>query len=295
LWFAVSYPWQRSDEVVVVKGDYPSVIYPWLAQSSRGVVVRFIERREDRITPAALGKALTARTRVVALSFVQFDSGFRADLRAISAECHARGALLVVDATQGLGAVPLHVHEDGIDALGAGGYKWLLGVKGSGVFFVRQEILDILQPLHSGFGSMIHWRTPDFSSTDYPFDLAPGARRFEEGTPNVIGAVALEASLQLLARIGPARIASRIRDLTELFVYGLERNGHKVLSPRGDEEWSGIVRFRPAKGDVEGWVERFLDKRVLINARGDCLQAGLHFYNNFEEVERVISLLSSRP
>lgn len=295
LWFAVSYPWQRGDEVVVVRGDYPSVVYPWLAQSSRGIAVRFIERDEDRITPGVIEKALTPRTRVVALSFVQFDSGFRADLGAISTACRARGALLVVDATQGLGALPLRVGELGVDALSAGGYKWLLGVKGSGVFFIRQEILAMLRPLHSGFGSMTHWSKPDFSSTDYPFDLVPGARRFEEGTPNVLGLVALEASLRLLAQIGAARIAGRIRELTDFFVHALEGSGHKVLSPRGDEEWSGIVRFRPAKGDVEGWVERLLDERVLINARGDCLQAGLHFYNNFEEVERVVALLSSKP
>jgi selenocysteine lyase/cysteine desulfurase len=232
-------------------------------------------------------------TRVVALSFVQFDSGFRANLHDLSEVCHRRGALLVVDAMQGLGAVPLNVRAEGVDVLSAGAYKWLLGMKGSGIFFLRKDLLSLLDPVHSGFGSMAHWRLPDFSSTEYPWDLSPRAARFEEGTPNVLGAVGLGAALRLLAGLGSDAVVERIRILTDFLCAELVSHGHALLSPRGAGEWSGIVLFRPRRGSADSWIERFLEERILMNAREDCLQMGVHFYNNKEEIERAVRILSA--
>ncbi len=293
VWTAESIRWQPGDEVLAYQGEYPTVVYPFMMKESEGVrtVVRSMEER--RVTPEMVERDLTKRTRLLAISFVQFDSGFRADLKRLGELCRANGTLLLVDAIQGLGAIPLNVRDCGIDFLAAGTHKWLWGLQGLGVYYVRRELLAELRPVHIALGSMTHGDDPEYPNQEYIVDVKTDASRFEEGSHNYIGLVALNAALDLIAEIGTEAIAARIKELTDFMLAGAAERGGEVVSPRGTGEWSGIVLWRPpsnrpAKEIVPAMHREF----IVINEREDCVHAGLNAYNNEEDIMRVLRFLS---
>jgi cysteine desulfurase / selenocysteine lyase len=296
LWVAHSLRLQAGDEVLAVQGEYPATVLPWLARQSRGVVTRLLPQRERRITPEQVAAAWTPRTRLLSLSFVQFNSGFRADLRRLAEVVHQRGGLLLCDAIQGLGALRLDVRDTDVDFLTAGTHKWLLGLQGLGIFYCRRALLDTLEPLHVGTGSLVVDADPEDPEAPYDQGLVGEVRRFEEGTRNYVAIDALSASLRLIEEIGRERIEARIHALTDYLVEAAERRGCRVESPRGPGEWSGIVLFAPpANGpNARQLVEQMQGQRIVINAHEGCIHMGVHFYNTTEEIDRVLRVIAAR-
>jgi len=294
LWVASSLGWRPGDEVLVAQGEYPATVLPWMALESRGVVTRLLPQRHRRITPAMVAEAWSERTRLLAVSFVQYNSGFRADLSGLAEVVHARGGLLLCDAIQGLGALRLNVHEAEIDFLTAGTQKWLLGLQGSGIFYARGEVMNGLDATHVATGSLVEDGDPEDPEAPYDRRLAPGAQRFEEGMRNYLGITALRASLGLLDEIGIDRIEARIRELTDYLVREAERRGCHIESPRGVNEWSGIVLFRPPAGTAgaRDIVAAMHQQHVAINAREGCIHMGVHFYNTRAEIDEVVAFLN---
>jgi len=292
VWTADSIRWQPGDEVLVYQGEYPTVVYPFMMMESEDVktVVRPMEER--RVTPQMVERDLTRRTRLLAISFVQFDSGFRPDLKAISAICRANGTLLLVDAIQGLGALPLNVRDSGIDFLAAGTHKWLWGLQGLGVYYVRRELLPEMRPVHIALGSMVHGDDPEYPNEEYIVDVKKDASRFEEGSHNYIGLVALNAALDLIFEIGVENIAARIKEITDFMLAGAVERGGEVVSPRGPGEWSGIVMWRPpANRPAKEIVPAMHQQFIVINEREGCVHAGINAYNNEEDVTKVLRFL----
>jgi selenocysteine lyase/cysteine desulfurase len=292
VWTADSIRWQPGDEVLVYQGEYPTVVYPFMMMESEDVktVVRPMEER--RVTPQMVERDLTRRTRLLAISFVQFDSGFRPDLKAISAICRANGTLLLVDAIQGLGALPLNVRDSGIDFLAAGTHKWLWGLQGLGVYYVRRELLPEMRPVHIALGSMVHGDDPEYPNEEYVVDVKKDASRFEEGSHNYIGLVALNAALDLIFEIGVENIAARIKEITDFMLAGAVERGGEVVSPRGPGEWSGIVMWRPpANRPAKEIVPAMHQQFIVINEREGCVHAGINAYNNEEDVTKVLRFL----
>ncbi|MGD9649015.1 MAG: aminotransferase class V-fold PLP-dependent enzyme, partial [Pirellulales bacterium] len=175
--------WRPGDNVVVPASDFPSNQYPWLNLASRGVEVRRLECALERLEPALVDAACDSRTRAVAVSWVGYATGWRADLDALAEVAHAHGAALVVDGIQGLGVNPLDVSQTPIDFLAADGHKWLLGPEGAGVLYIRGGWLDRLRPWGVGWNSMRN--SGDFSHIE--MDLKPTAARFEGGSLNLAG------------------------------------------------------------------------------------------------------------
>lgn len=299
LWAANAIPWEPGDEVVVPFRDYPSVAYPFLMLERQGRLKVALPEMDEpvpgarRLTLDVIASAVTERTRAVALSFVQFDCGYRADLEAIGAFCRERDIYLVVDAIQGLGALPLDVHRCGIDFLAAGGHKWMLATQGTGVFFARAELQDRLAPMNINFGGML---SSDGMDTDvegenpYPADVRPGAARFEEGSRNLIGIIGQDASLGLLLELGIEAIAARVKDLTDYVCAGATDAGCTILSDRGARAWSGIVLFTPPPGRTAGEVQAAcLADGILVNNHEGHVHMGVHAYNTHEEIDRVLA------
>jgi len=282
--------------VLVAQGEYPATVLPWMALESRGVVTHLLPQRDRRLTPAMVAEAWSERTRLLAVSFVQYNSGFRADLRGLADVVHQRGGLLLCDAIQGLGALPLDVRETGVDFLTAGTHKWLLGLQGLGIFYCRQVLLDRLEPLHVATGSLVVDADPDDPEAPYDQRMVGEVRRFEEGTRNYLAIAALNESLQLMEEIGRERIAARIRELTDYVVHEVARRGCRVESPRGPDEWSGIVLFAsPAGGpSARDLVDTMHGQRIVINAHEGCIHMGVHFYNTAEEIDRVLRVMDTR-
>ena len=293
LWAAASLRFARGDEVLVAQGEYPANVLPWMAQESRGVATRLLRQRERRITPAMVAESWSPRSKVLAISFVQYNSGFRADLRALAEVVHARGGLLFCDAIQGLGALRLDARESGVDLLAAGTHKWLLGLQGLGIFFCRRDRLSQLAAAHVATGSLLVDADPGDPDAPYERALVDEARRFEEGTRNYLGIAALNASLRLTEEIGIERIEARIGELTDYLVHEVERRGCRIESPRGPGEWSGIVLFAPPAGappasDIVAAMHR---QRITINAREGCVHMGVHFYNTRGDIDRMLAAL----
>jgi cysteine desulfurase / selenocysteine lyase len=286
---AEGYPWRPGDNVVTSADEYPANLYPWLNLASRGVELRRVPSRDQgRVSIDDLRAAIDGRTRIVTLSFVEFATGFRNDLDAVGQLCRERGVLFFVDAIQGLGALPLDVSRTPIDALAADGHKWLLGPEGAGVLWVRRELVDRLRPVGVGWHSVVGaW---DFSKID--FRLKPNAGRWESGSLNVGGIVALGASLELLLAIGPPAVAARVRELTDHLCDRAETAGWRVFSARGDGEWSGIVSLEPPAGvAAESAAKSLLSAGVVVRPRAGRLRVSPHAYNTVEEIDRLVSLL----
>lgn len=286
---AYSLPLAAGDNVLVLQGDYPANVYPWLNLASRGVLVKFVPQRDGGLDLDLLEARIDNRTRAVALSSAMFATGFKNDLCAAGELCRSRGIYFVVDGIQTLGAMPLDVQECRIDFLACGSQKWLLGAPGSGFLYCRHELLDELQPgaYVGAFSTLDPW-----NFLDYNFTLQSSSERFTVGTPNIPGLVALHASLELLLEVGIDKIARRIRQLTDILIEDLQARGYRILSNLAPEHRTGIV-IVDAPEPVAAY-QKLLAANVITSARGAGLRVSPHFYNSEADVLRVGEVLGDR-
>jgi cysteine desulfurase/selenocysteine lyase len=281
-------PWQAGDNIVTAEEEYPANLYPWMNLADRGVELRRVPSRGGRIVLDDLHDALDGRTRLVSLSFVEYASGFRNDLMAVGEMCREKGVLFFVDAIQGLGVLPLDVRRTPVDFLAADGHKWLLGPEGAGLFWIRRELVERLHPVGVGWNSVIDSR--DFSRVE--FRLKPHAGRWESGSLNVGGILALGANLELLLAVGIDAVAERVLHLTDYLCERAARAGLEVFSSRRPGEASGIVSL-VVPGDVRAVVRRCHDAGIVVNQRAGRLRVSPHAYNTSEELDRLIALLGA--
>ena len=279
---------KHGDSVVIVAGEFPANIYPWLNLQSRGVDVRQVQPVErGRIRIEDLDAAIDSSTRLLSISHVQFATGFRSDLAAIGQLCRDRGVLFCVDAIQGLGVLPIDVSAMQIDFLSADGHKWLLAPEGAAIFYCRRDNLDRLRPTSIGWKSVVNYGA--FSTID--FRMPDTAARFECGSMNVPGIMGLGGSLELLAEVGIERINERVKAVTDELVAQLAAAGAAVYSLRGEGEWSGIVSFEWPQGDPKWIKQHCLSRDVVISFRDGRLRASPHFYNDEQDVAALLEAL----
>lgn len=275
------------DEIVLGANEFGANAYPWFALRARGVTVTQLAPGR-RMTPDALRAALSPRTRLVAVSWVAFDDGYRHDLSALAEVAHRGGALFAVDAIQGLGPFPLDVAANGIDALYGGGPKWLLATQGIAFLWLRAALLERVALRLPGWRSMADmW---DYLAYEQP--LAPDASRYEAGTPNLLGALALATSIGVLAAAGVERIAAHVLALTDRLAEGLRARGYEVLSDRSREDVkSAIVRFRKPGTDLAALGERLAQAGIVVTARPAALRVSPHGYNTADEIDALLDAL----
>jgi len=275
--------WKSGDNVLVFEKDFPTNIYPWLALERKGVSVRYIPLGGDgRISIKDIEKLSDSRTRLISMSTVQALNGFMMDPEELRDLCSGRGILLFLDAIQSLGAVPMDVDRYGADFLSADGHKWLLAPEGTGIFYCRKERAKELYPNLIGWKSVVH--EAEFERIE--LTLKEDALRFEEGSYNVMGIIALGASLDLLFEAGIERVRSRILDLGDLIISEADGRGFRVKTPRERERRGGIVSFA-GPFDPKKMKQSLMSRRVVVNERGGALRLAPHFYNTEEEVLRL--------
>lgn len=280
--------WHPGDNVVGVQGEYPANIYPWMALQDRGVELRLYEPTAGRIDPAGLLDRCDGRTRLVAISLVQFWNGFRSDLAAIGRGCRERDIFLVVDGVQGIGALDIDLASLPIDFLAAGAQKWLLGPMGIGVAYIGQRLFEQLRPVSIGTESVVK----DHEYFDYDISLKPNARRFEDASPNLPGILGLGAALNLLVRAGLGRVEAHVLRLAQLLRDELPRRGYQLVAPgTRPAEHSGIVSFRHPRTVPDEVDARLRDARVILSRRGDFLRASTHYYNSEDDIDRLLEAL----
>ncbi len=282
---AEGYPWTEGDNVVTLANEFPSNLYPWMNLASRGVETRRVDAEGGRVDLAQLEAACDGRTRIIAVSWVGYLSGWRIALDDVVEIARRKNALVFVDAIQGLGVFPLDVRATPIDFLAADGHKWLLGPEGAGLFYIRREHLDRLRPIGVGWHSVAH--ASDYGRID--LTLRPSAARYEGGTQNMVGFLALAESLELLLGLGLEAIAERVLAITDLACERLHEIGAVVASIREGDHRSGIVSFELPGQDAGAVRARCLKRGVALAARSGKLRISPHAYVDENDVRRLVA------
>lgn len=284
--------WKAGDNVVGAEGEYPANVYPWMALAERGVEFRQTRAVHGRITVESVLSLVDARTRVVAVSHVEFWNGFRLDIEAIGAECRRRGIIFAVDVMQSAGALRVDVGRMPIDFCAAGAGKWLMGPPGIGFCYVVPSLLERLRPVVVGTCSVVGYD----KYFEYDLTFAPTARRFEESVVSLLDTAAFGASLELLLEVGPDVIESRVLDLAARLASGLADGGYELVEPwpRARSESSGIVSFRKPGGGAKEVLRDLNAAHVIARTHRDFVRLSPHFYNTEEEVDRVIDVLAPK-
>ncbi|XXF79609.1 aminotransferase class V-fold PLP-dependent enzyme [Myxococcaceae bacterium GXIMD 01537] len=278
--------WKPGDEVAVATSlEYPSNVYPWLHLKDRGVNVRDIEAREGGVTPEAVAAALTPRTRLVAVSSVQFATGYRTDLEALGALCERAGVLLCVDGIQSVGCLPVDVKKSRVHFLSADSHKWMLGISGVGFLYVDAAVLPRLRPV------LVGWRSTtdawNFNRTH--FELRADAAKLEEGSASYATLFAMGAAVDLLLEVGPEAMEARIRELLARAEGGLRSLGCEV-GP-APEHRAGILTFLPPGAEPRALAQYLAERNVSVSLRRGRIRISPHFYTRPEEVDRLVELV----
>jgi cysteine desulfurase/selenocysteine lyase len=291
--FANGIDWRPGDEVICYLDDYPANVYPWLNLRSRGVTVRLLQPAETgELTPDLVEKALTAKTRLVALASSNFVSGYRIDLNAIGKLLREKEVLFSVDAIQTLGAFPTTVEY--VDFLSADAHKWMLGPPAIGIVYVRKECFELCRPTLLGSWNV---KAPGFVAQE-EIEFHPTAQRYEPGAMNVMGIFGMKAAIDLLLEIGIPRVAERILTITARLAGGLQELGFTPLGPTAGPNASGIVTVSRPGTDMEAVFERLTAANIVCSSRQDrqghhYIRFSPHFYNTEREVEQVLKVMEA--
>lgn len=281
--------WRPGDNLVTFSNEFPSNIYPWLRiRDTLGVEVRMCPEHDSRIDLDELIALIDEKTRIVAISHVQYASGFRADLERLGRAARMHDALLVVDIIQALGVVPVDVEAEFIDVAAGACHKWLLTPEGVGFLYLSSRARERIQPTLVGWISVPN--PEDYNNFEQGWNR--GTLAWETGTGPVALLHGLEASLDLLTETGTARIQSYLETLTDHLCEKLGKTRYEVVSSRTAEEKSQIVCVRHAAGLTSMDLYSHLKKRNIITApRGDRLRISPHFYNTLEEIDELVKAL----
>lgn len=289
---AEGFPWKPGENVVVPENEFPSNIVPWRNLARRGVELRIVPvDPSGDIDLSELEKGIDSKTRIVAISWVGFLSGYRIAVDEITSIAHRRGALVLVDAIQGLGAFPIDVKASAVDFLAADGHKWMLGPEGAGVLYIDQKHLGMLEPIMVGWNSL----EDSFKFNPASVALKCSAARYEGGSTNMVGMMALEASLGLLLSCGTNRldspIASTIAENVQIIHDKLSRLGFETHLPPL-EHLSGIMGISWPGANYAAARAHCLSQGVVLSVRGGRLRVSTHGYNDSYDIERLVSALA---
>jgi selenocysteine lyase/cysteine desulfurase len=284
-------PLSPGDVVIGSDREFPANIYPWMAlERSRGVTFRRVPCRDRLADEDALIAALDEpNVRILAVSWVSFETGKRLDLERLGAACRERGVAFVVDAMQGVGAVPLDVRRCHVDVLACGGQKWLLSPWGTGFVYVRRELVTSLEPNDTGWLA-VH-ASQDFGRFfDYRLDFFDDARRFEVCTLAYQDFAAMNASLSLFTEVGLERVFAQVRERADQVVeWAARRPDVGLVTPSDPAERAGIVTVLPR--DAADASRRLDAAGVRHSLREGAIRLSPHFYTTAEELDRALALL----
>jgi cysteine desulfurase / selenocysteine lyase len=289
---AAGLKFRKGDNILIYHDDYPSNVYPWMALGQRGVEVRLLNTRGlGAIRAIDVMGQVDENTRLVALASCHFISGFRIEIEKIGKYLRERGILFCLDAIQTLGAFPTTVEH--VDFLAADAHKWLLGPCGAGIFYVKKELQEKLNPPIYGWHNV---RSPNFVAQEQ-IVFHSGAKKYEAGTQNLVGLVGLIASMELALEIGVEPIAAELLRKHAWLVPALQKKGFTVLNAEAKTEYaSGIVSFFQVGKDLAALNQKLSEAGIVASLRTNrggqnFIRFSPHFYNTDAELQRVLELL----
>jgi len=283
-------PWHPGDNVVAIRQDFPSNRIVWQSLDEYGVETRLVDLSEAPDDPeGALLAHVDRRTRLLAVSSVQYTNGLRLQPERLGRYCRAHGILFCVDAIQQLGALPFDVQACEADFVVADGHKWMLGPEGIALFYCRPELRPELRLRQYGWHMVEH--PHDFQALDWR--PADSARRFECGSPNMLGIHGLEASLSLLEEVGIDAVAGAVAQRVQQLRTGLEARGAELLSPESAPRRSGILTFRFPHYSSESLFQGLRASGVLCALRGEGIRFSPHFYTPDASIEKALTAVDA--
>ncbi len=277
---ALGIDWQAGDRVIAFREEFPANYYPWHRLAAKGVKLTWLSIYDPLET---IAQALPG-ARLLAISYVNYLSGYRVDLEAIGRLCREQNCFFFVDAIQGMGALPIDVESARIDALAADGHKWMLGPEGHGVLYVRRERMDEIEPVEFGWTNPANYN--DYSSRD--MTLRASAGRYECGTLNTIGCYGHRAAIELLLEVGMDRIAPAVLERAGQIYAGVRAKGYEVMVERTEETGSGIVSFRHPAIDARQVVNDLKHRGIFAAPRQGWVRTSPHFYIGPEDIEALL-------
>jgi cysteine desulfurase/selenocysteine lyase len=281
--------YSKDHNIVTCDMEFASNLFPWQALAKRyGVELRVVRNHEATLRIEDFSDVIDAKTKLVAVSYVQYSNGFRTDLSELSKIAHENGAYVVTDAVQAVGQMPINVANLGVDFLASSGYKWLLSPISTGFLYVKQDLLDELWPTIVGYRS--DENPMDFSYR--PLQLAHTARRYEAGQLNFPGFAGMKEAIGLLQDVGMENVWSRIRSHIDLLRNGIEKsNTFQIRSSMNEKDRSGILNL--ACQNPDSIADRLFEHGIVISVRGGGLRISPHFYNTEQEIDKLLSELNA--
>ena len=277
--------------MVIPDGEFPSNLFPWQNQRSRGVELRIVPRRDGEVRVDDLIERVDESTRLIAVSWVGYASGYRVDLDELVDRAHRNGVMVCLDAIQGLGMYPLDLKQTPVDFLAADGHKWLLGPEGLGVAMIASRHLERIRCGNVGWNSVKN----SFNYTTPQLELRSTAARFEPGSANMVGAAALSASLDMFLRVrrihGQSSIQDRVVDLVSRLDQSLQAIGATTRLASDVANRSGILTFEVHGMDPTEVRRRALEQKVVVSCRGGGVRASVHAYNDEQDLARLVEVV----
>jgi selenocysteine lyase/cysteine desulfurase len=280
--------WNPGDEILLCTKEYPAHVYPWWAQQSKGARLVWVEPDEEGRLPAeAYAAKITEKTRVVAVSHVQFASGYRHDLARLGELCRRSGTLLVVDAIQSFSVFDIDIEAWGIDALTTGVHKWLLGPTGVALFHTTEKLRNEMDTTWVGADSMVN----ALDYLNYRFELLPDGRRFENACLNFAGIAGARAALEVVHTFGRERIETEIKRRTDELAEFLKGHGFHIHSYREGQEWSGILSVTHPRVAPEALAALLRVSGIITSVRDGKWRLSPHAYHTAKQFETILAAI----
>lgn len=274
-------------KVVISDFEFPTNAQIWHAQERLGAEVVHVPPAADGHIPLEnFERVIDERTQLVAVTQVCFRNGARLDIAGITRLAHERGARVMVDCYQAIGAMTVDARALDVDFAVGGMLKYLLGTAGIGFLYVRSELIGELVPSHSGW-----FAQQDISAMDITANRpSPSARRFEAGTPPVVNCYAAEAGLKIILETGTDAIEERVRSLTRRCMQRLTSIGWPSVTPADDGRRGPMVAV-PSR-DAAGLFARLLEQDIVTSFRDNNIRATVHFYNSAADIDRFVAAMA---
>lgn len=283
---AQSIQWKKGDRILLNDIEFPANVYPFLNLKRIGVEVDFVKSDNGKVTADMIIDAIKPGTKLISVSYVQFLSGYRIDLEKIGKHCKDNDIIFSIDAIQALGAVKLDVEKSNIDFLSCGTQKWLLGFQGLAFIYLNEKLQRKIIPANIGWLSVNN----AWNLLDYQIDLKTTADVFQGGTINALGVYALNASLKLFNDFNFNEVEKRVLENSKYFLTKLASIGiNGLLLNSNESELAGIVTFKIKDPDLV--VKKLEQNKIICSQRVGMIRFSPHFYNIFDEIDRVVDVL----
>lgn len=285
--FVQGLSWEKGDRIILNDLEFPSNVYPYMNLKNYGVELDFVKTESGKVLVEDYEKLITPKTKLIAISYVQFLSCYRADIKKLGEICKSNNIIFVVDAIQGVGAVNLDVKKSNIDFMIGGSHKWFGGLQGASFFYISDELIAKVNQKNVGWTSV----NDPWNLLDYNLSLRDGADRFQNGTCNMIGITALDESLNLYKEFGYQNVEKNVLDNSEYFFKKLKENGISPLLKNVEREnFAGIVTVVSDNSEI---VFKNLEKEnIFCSLRMGQIRFSPHFYNTKEEIDKVVDVLA---